>query len=129
MKASWLYAKNPVVVDKDLAGVVGLNEAILLRRIGDQLYVSGKDIDGRRWIKRTVSEFLEKDFPFWSRSTIRRTIDNCEKKGLLLKGNLSSSKFDKISWYSINDDKLDEMMNNAFVNGGRKKWLVTQVLY
>ena len=65
MKASWLYAKNPVVVDKDLAGAVGL-------------------------------------------------------KGLLLKGNLSSSKFDKTSWYSINDDKLGEMMNNAFVNGGRK---------
>lgn len=110
MKVSWLYVKNPVVVDKDLAGAVGLNEAILLRRIGGQLYTSGKDIGGRRWIKRTVSEFLENDFPFWSRSTIRRTIDSCEKKGLLLKKNLSSSRFDKTNWYSINDDKLDEKL-------------------
>lgn len=116
MKASWLYSRNPLVVDKDLATVIGLNEAITLQQINYWLHVSGgKDIYDRHWIKHTISEFLEKDFPFWSRSTVKRAISNCEKKGFLLEKNLNKAGFDKSKWYSIDEDKLDEVMSHALV--------------
>lgn len=114
MKASWLYSRNPLVVDKDLATVIGLNEAITLQQINYWLHVSGgKDIYSRHWIKHTISEFLEKDFPFWSRSTVKRAISNCEKKGFLLEKNLNKAGFDKSKWYSIDEEKLDEVMSHA----------------
>lgn len=116
MKASWLYSKNPLVVDKDLATVIGLNEAITLQQINYWLHVpGGKNVDGKHWIKHTVSEFLEKDFPFWSRSTVKRAIASCEKKGFLLERNLNNAGFDKSKWYSINEAKLDEVMSYALV--------------
>lgn len=119
MKASWLYSKNPLVVDKDLATVIGLNEAITLQQINYWLHVpGGKNVDGKHWIKHTVSEFLEKDFPFWSRNTARRAIASCEKKGFLLKRNLNNAGFDKSKWYSINEVKLDEVMSHAFAQNG-----------
>lgn len=113
--------KDPLVVDRDLAKIIGLNEAILLQEIKELLYTNGKDIDGKCWVKRTASEFSENDFPFWSKSTIRRAIANCEKKGLLLKGNLSNSKFDKTNWYSVSDDKLDEIMSKALTKETGKR--------
>lgn len=116
MKASWLYSKNPLVVDKDLATVIGLNEAIVLQQINYWLHVpGGKNTDGKHWIKHTISEFLEKDFPFWSRSTVKRTISTCEKKGFLLERNLNNAGFDKSKWYSIDEAKLDEVMSHALV--------------
>ncbi|NRO89301.1 conserved phage C-terminal domain-containing protein [Lactobacillus helveticus] len=119
MKASWLYSKNPLVVDKDLATVIGLNEAITLQQINYWLHVpGGKNVDGKHWIKHTVSEFLEKDFPFWSRNTVRRAIASCEKKGFLLERNLNNAGFDKSKWYSINEVKLDEVMSHAFAQNG-----------
>lgn len=119
MKASWLYSKNPLVVDKDLATVIGLNEAITLQQINYWLHVpGGKNVDGKHWIKHTISEFLEKDFPFWSRNTVRRAIASCEKKGFLLERNLNNAGFDKSKWYSINEVKLDEVMSHAFAQNG-----------
>ena len=116
MKASWLYSKSPLVVDKDLATVIGLNEAIILQQINYWLHVrGGKDVDSRHWIKHTISEFLEKDFPFWSRSTVKRAIINCKKKGFLLERNLNTAGFDKSKWYSIDEDKLNEVMSHALV--------------
>lgn len=116
MKASWLYSKSPLVVDKDLATAIGLNEAIILQQINYWLHVrGGKDADGRHWIKHTISEFLEKDFPFWSRSTVKRAIANCKKKEFLLERNLNTAGFDKSKWYSIDEDKLNEVMSHASV--------------
>ena len=120
MKASWLYSRNPLVVDKDLATVIGLNEAITLQQINYWLHArGGKDIDDRHWIKHTISEFLEKDFPFWSRNTVRRTITSCEKQGFLLERNLNRAGFDKSKWYTIDEDKLDEAMGNACAQNGQ----------
>ena len=114
MKASWLHSKHPIVVDIDLAKVIGLNEAIVLQQINYWLHVGGgKNADGRHWIKHTISEFLKKDFPFWSRSTVKRIIANCEKEGFLLVKNLNRAGFDKSKWYSVDERKLDEVMNHA----------------
>lgn len=116
MKASWLFSKNPLVVDKDLATVIGLNEAIVLQQINYWLHVpGGKNVGGRHWIKHTISEFLKKDFPFWSRNTVKRTISSCEKSGFLLKKNLNNAGFDKSNWYSIDEEKLNEVMSHASV--------------
>ncbi len=47
--------------------------------------------------------------PFWSESTIKRTIKSLEKQGYLISGNFNRSKMDQTKWYSIDYEKLSEL--------------------
>ncbi|HEY2420440.1 MAG TPA: conserved phage C-terminal domain-containing protein, partial [Neobacillus sp.] len=65
-------------------------------------------IEGRIWVYNTYEEW-RKQLPFWSVSTIKRTIHSLEIKGLLLSANYNEMKMDKTKWYSIDYDKLQEL--------------------
>ncbi|WP_254119113.1 conserved phage C-terminal domain-containing protein [Bacillus sp. FJAT-29790] len=47
--------------------------------------------------------------PFWSESTIKRTIKSLENQGYLISGNFNRSKMDQTKWYSIDYEKLGEL--------------------
>lgn len=114
MKAKWLFDEHPILVDKELASVIGLNEAIVLQQLNYWLHSkSAKQIDGRLWIYNTYDNWRKDNFPFWSERTIRRAFDSCEKKGLILTGNFNKAGFDKTKWYSIDIKNLDELMDSA----------------
>lgn len=113
MKASWLFSKHPIIVDTDLATVIGLHEAIVLQQVNYWLHTkSGKTIDGRRWVYNSYPKWKRESFPFWSESTIKRVFTSLEKQGLLLSGNFNKAGFDKTKWYSIDIDKLNKLMDD-----------------
>ena len=58
-------------------------------------------------------EEWRKQLPFWSVSTIKRTIHSLEMKGLLLSDNFNEMKMDKTKWYSIDYDKLQELEDST----------------
>ena len=126
MKAKWLFDEHPILVDKELASVIGLNEAIVLQQLNYWLHSkSAKQIDGRLWIYNTYDNWKKDNFPFWSRNTIRRALNSCIKKGLVITGNFNKAGFDKTKWYSINTQKLDEVMGSACDQNGQTdspKW-------
>ena len=109
----YLFNENPLVIDRELASVIGLNEAIILQQMQYWIKKSTHEIDDKKWIYNSVSQWKEQ-FPFWSESTINRTIRNLEEKGLLFTGNYNRDRRDRTKWYSINYLQLDSIMKNAF---------------
>lgn len=115
MATAWLLDQHPLVTDKRLATAIGLHEAIALQQINYWLHAKGgKDAEGRHWIKHPIAEFKTKDFPFWSVSTIKRTLNSLQRKKLLLVSDLNSAGFDKTNWYTIDDNMVNKIM---------KKWM------
>ncbi|GKX58368.1 hypothetical protein SOASR031_06830 [Leminorella grimontii] len=94
---------RPLVVSPDLAVAIGLNEAIALQQLHYWLNetTSGVEYDNVRWIYNTHEEW-EKQFPFWSLSTIKRTFSALEKLGLIRSEQLNKSQRDMTNYYTIN---------------------------
>lgn len=120
----------PIQVLPRLAAEIGLNEAIFLQQLHYWLNSkSAKLIDGHKWIYNTYKDWNEQ-FPFWSVRTIKRIVENLEKKELIIKGNYNKKNYDKTIWYTINyeevskvsnsiDDEKATCQNGTRVNGGQ----------
>ncbi|MDF0728712.1 conserved phage C-terminal domain-containing protein [Cytobacillus sp. S13-E01] len=102
-----LINESPVKIIPSLAAKTGLNEAVVLQQIHYWLGISKHKIEGRTWVYNTYEEW-QKQLPFWSVSTIKRTIRSLEMLGLLLSENWNQMKMDKTKWYSIDYEKLQE---------------------
>ena len=119
MKAKWLFDEHPILIDKKLAAVIGFNEAVVLQQLNYWLHSnSAKKIDGRLWIYNSYENWQKDNFPFWSTRTIRRIFDSCEKKGIILTGNFNKAGFDKTKWYSIDENKLNDLMDSPCGQNG-----------
>lgn len=107
-----LIEEYPLLVLPTLADEIGLNEAIVLQQI--HFWISkGKHFhDGRYWVYNTYEEW-QKQFPFWSVSTVRRTFNKLEQLGLIESANYNSMTIDKTKWYTINYEKLNEIHPNC----------------
>ena len=96
-----LYNKRPLIVNPELACLIGLNEAIILQQIHYWLENCKKNgsnyHDGHYWVYNTYNQWNEQ-FPFWKVDTIRRTIKKLEKSGLLITGNYNKLALDKTKW-------------------------------
>ncbi|HDZ3365409.1 TPA: replication protein, partial [Staphylococcus aureus] len=102
----------PIQVLPKLAELIGLNEAIVLQQIHYWLNNSKHKYDGKTWIFNSYPKWIEQ-FPFWSESTIKRTITSLEKQNLLYVGNYNKAGFDRTKWYSINYFELDILVTRA----------------
>ena len=107
----YLLDEHPVTFHTSLAVAIGVNEAIILQKINLWLNCRPKDADGRSWIYNSYKSWQEQ-LPFFSESTIRRTISNLVKIGVIIKGNFNKTKFDKTTWYSIDYEKLDKIIED-----------------
>jgi hypothetical protein len=123
-----LFDESPLVVQPSLAKAIGLNEAIVLQQINYWLNQKGigKTIRGERWIYNTVADW-QKNFPFWSQETIKRTIYSLQDAQLIKSGTYNQSPTDRTKWYTINfavvellealiqqeKDLADEALNDA----------------
>ncbi|MBH4736211.1 DnaD domain protein [Staphylococcus aureus] len=105
----------PIQVLPKLAEAIGLNEAIVLQQIHYWLNNSKHKYDGKTWIFNSYPEW-QKQFPFWSLITIKRTIYSLEKQNLLLIGNYNKAKFDKTKWYTINYQTIEGMIRPSYQN-------------
>jgi hypothetical protein len=104
-----LMDERPLVVLPSLAKLIGLNEAIVVQQIHYWLQNKPNIRDGIRWTYNTY-EGWAKQFPWWSESTVKRTIKKLESDGLLITtANYNKMKIDNTKWYSINYDKLNEL--------------------
>lgn len=112
-----LFNTQPLVVDPDLAMLVGLNEAIVIQQVHYWIEINKKAErnfhDDRYWTYNTLKEWHQNYFPFWSFNTVRRTIRNLEEKGILLVGSFSKNPADRTKWYTINYETLDELNNEG----------------
>ena len=113
--SSLLIMESPLTVLPSLAVRIGLNEAIFLQQV--QYWISREagfcDEYGRRWIYNTVKQW-NVQFPFWSESTIKRTIRSLEKQHVLL-STLIGNAFNKTKAYTIDYERI-EALNEEIVH-------------
>ena len=115
----------PLLILPKLAVKVGLNEAIILQQVNYWIVQCGKERDGREWVFNTYPDW-QKQFPFFSLSTIKRTILSLEKMGLLITGNYNRLKIDKTKWYTIDFDTLDALDTSIVQNDTTDKTPLAQ---
>jgi hypothetical protein len=102
-----LLDDKPLIILPSLAEKIGLNESIVLQQLHYWLLESKNIKDGEKWVYNTYEDW-QKQFPFWSVSTIRRIIGKLEKENLVFVGNFNKLKIDNTKWYRINRIQLDE---------------------
>ncbi len=108
--AKLLLNEQPLVVLPELACKIGLNEAIILQQLNYWLNKSSRSHDGRLWVYNTYSDW-QKQFPWWSLSTIKRSLSTLKKMGLIITGNYNLLPQDRTIWYTIDFDKINELAN------------------
>lgn len=102
-----LISEPPLQVLPTLAVRVGLKEAIVLQQFHYWLQRSGNNRDGYKWVYNSYDEW-HKQFPFFSKVTLRRTINSLEKQGYLVSGNYNKAGFDKTKWYRIDYQRMNK---------------------
>lgn len=109
----YLFDEQPIVANKALARALGLNEALVLQQINYWIEInkkSGKNYhDEKYWTYNSIRAWQENDFDYMSVDTVKRTFAKLEKAGYLLIGNYNKDPRDKTKWYTINDEKLEEL--------------------
>jgi hypothetical protein len=108
----YLLDEHPITFHTSLAVAIGLNEAIILQKINLWLNCKPKNADGRSWIYNSYKSWQEQ-LPFFSESTIKRAIKNLIDKGIVITDNFNKMKMDRTLWYTIDYEKLDEIVNNV----------------
>ena len=94
------------VFNVSLATQIGLIESIILQHFFF-MYSANKEKDsmikeGRVWFFRSVKSMNE-TYPYISTDKIRRAIENLVSVGLVYKGDYSTDKFKRSTWYSLSD--------------------------
>ncbi|RDL25087.1 hypothetical protein [Serratia fonticola] len=103
-----LINENPLQVLPTLACAIGLNEAVVLQQIHYWMNSSRHTYDARRWVYNSVTNW-QKQFPFWSESTVKRALLSLEKQGMVSSANYNRDPRDQSKWYSINYDALEAL--------------------
>lgn len=106
----YLFDGTPLVIIPELATRIGLNEAIILQQIHYWLLRSKHEIDGRKWIYNSIPGW-KTQFPFFSESTIKRTIKKLTQAKIVLTGTYNKRKFDKTKWYTIDYEVYREFIS------------------
>ena len=109
--SKYLIDDQPLIVLPKLAQKVGLNESLFLQQLHYWLLQKRNIRDGYYWAFNSYPEWL-KQFPFWSESTLKRTVTSLEKSGLVITGNYNSMKIDKTKWYRIDYKILKEITSD-----------------
>jgi len=103
----------------DDAKKYGLLEAVILWHIRGFLtwaVTNNKNIfNGRHWTYNSVKAW-QKQLNFCTEKQIRRALDNLKDEGILLTDNFNKHKYDKTTWYSINDDAYLSVKDDAHIN-------------
>ena len=103
-----LINEPPLQVLPTLAVEIGLNEAIVLQQI--HYWLSNKKVgkwhEGQKWVRNTIQQWQQDNFPFWSEDTVRRILTKLEAKGYASSANLNQSAYDRTLWYTINYEAL-----------------------
>ena len=104
------YGFNILIAQK-----LGVNEAIIIRNFQHWIAKNKANeknfCDGRYWTYNSIGAFC-KIFPFWSRDQIRYTLKKLTEKGILVSGNYNKNPYDKTLWYSLNEEKLAELLKD-----------------
>lgn len=104
-----------------IAQKYGIEEAII---IGNLYYWIAKNVanevhnhEGRYWTYNSAQAFAVL-FPYMNEPKIYRVMANLEEKGIILKGNFNSNKYNHTKWYSFSDKGLGILQKQGYDTNG-----------
>ncbi|MFY0518799.1 DnaD domain protein [Lysinibacillus sp. UGB7] len=103
-----LINESPLQVLPTLAVKIGLNQALVLQQMYYWLRIAKNYRDGHKWIYKTLEDW-HKEFPFWSKSTLERTIRKLEEQQLIVVGHYNRLKMDRTKWYRLNQEAIADL--------------------
>lgn len=124
-KSQWFINKDRIlIIRRDLAELVGLDQAIVLSQLNYWLENENAGIyyEGYKWIYNTYEEWRngrkdpagkqvqEPNFPFWSVRTIQRIFIGLEQQGMIVSCQPNKGRWDHGKYYRIDYEKLDELL-------------------
>jgi hypothetical protein len=109
----------------ELAAEIGINEALFLQQLHFLLEHRNCHVyKDKLWYRHTVEEWLE-IFPYFSKNTLRRTIESLVKRKILIKDKLHwkvlKIRQNPTIWYAIDYEKLQEISEPIEQEIKRKK--------
>jgi hypothetical protein len=108
-----LFDKQPVVINVELARLIGLNESIVLQQVDYLIEINkeaGENLKkGRFWIYNSMESWQQENFPFWSIDTVKRIFTKLINLGFLITDCFNKQSFDKTKWYTIDYEKLESL--------------------
>jgi hypothetical protein len=111
-----LLNEPPILVSRELACSIGLNEAIILQQIHYWLENNRKAHrnfkDGRYWTYNSIRKWHEEFFDFWCSDTVKRTFARLVKKGYLITASYNRKSFDQTKWYTINYETIENLTSS-----------------
>ena len=108
----WLMDEQPVVVDRGLARVIGLSEAIVITQIHQWVEYNRKNNknykDGFYWTYGAIKKWHGEYFDvIGSVKTLRRVFKKLIENDYLIVGNYNKLNFDRTYWYRVNYEKFN----------------------
>lgn len=123
-----LAANNVRKIDTEIAVILGVTESFILCQL--QYWIDEKRkhpnkyessfVNNRVWVYNSYTELM-KQLPFIKNTVMRTTIYKLRDKGILLIDNFNSWSCDKKNWYSIDYDKLDEIIKEYYEEKEKKE--------
>jgi len=111
-----LFNNHPLVLDKHLAAILGLNEALILQQVHYWIEINRKNNRNlhrdRYWTYNTINEWQE-EFPFWSPATVKRTFKRLREVNLIIVDNFNIYQMDRTLWYTINYEELERLIKHS----------------
>ena len=109
--------KGPfIVVRPDVAARIGLNEAIALQHLLFRMQTLAFTRGGERYCQINM-EGWQKEFPFWSKNTIRRTFESLEAQELVRSVRTRDGKFFGADPQAAETEQLPKMGTVTSQNG------------
>lgn len=101
--SSLLFDKDDILlVNRRLAAIVGLNEAIVLQQIDYWVKKKrgGVEHQGCRWVFNSLDSW-HAQFPFWSKDTVKRALAALKARGLIRVQKLAEAARDQTNYYTV----------------------------
>lgn len=123
-QSKYLSTTRVICARPEVALAFGLTKAVIIQQIAYWMgtFQSAEEHlpegerehfkDGRWWVYNSYAQWRADNFAFLSESTIKRHILALEETGVLVSAQLGEA-FDRTKWYTIDFERLDELVEDA----------------
>lgn len=121
-ESKYLLNESPISCYPSLATVFGSDKALIIQQIRFWMDINSKDSskhhthfhDGHWWTYNTIEQW-EDAFPWMRERTIIRHFQTLADEGILLKAHLHKDPRNRTLWYSIDFNRLDEVVEQGLI--------------
>lgn len=100
-----LSGEHPIVFYPSLGKAFGVLGALLIQQVHYWTLVNPKGREGEVWTYNT-SEKWAQQLEVYQPETVRKTLRELEKQGVIIVGNFNKRGFDRTHWYRVDYQKL-----------------------